>query len=142
MARKKSRTALAPRRRVGPSPALAAARNQAMALKRSLSVARRKGREAGGVKLSQVGSIALGGALNGVVQSVAGERLPFNPSVPLGAAMVAASYFGLVKGPMGNYIALAGAGMLAAGASDIVEVVMDGYVLDMLGMGSAPLQAV
>ena len=43
---------------------------------------------------------------------------------------------------MGNYLALAGAGMLAAGASDIVEVVMDGYVLDMLGMGSAPLQAV
>ena len=86
--------------------------------------------------------IALGGALNGVVQSVAGDRLPFNPSIPVGAAMVAASYFGLVKGPMGYYIALAGAGMLAAGASDIVEVVIDAYVLDMLGMGAAPLQAV
>ena len=134
--RSRRRTSMAPRRRVGPSPALAKTKATLASTRAALSAARRKGREGGALNIGQIATVTAGGALNGVVQSFAGHfNLPFNPTIPVGLGLVGLNYFGVVKGKLGNYCALAGAGMLAAGASDIVENVMDSYVLGMLGMG-------
>lgn len=132
-------------RRRGPSPALVKAKKQAAAYRTRLAAARRNAKAGGAVPLWDIGSIVLGGGARGMLNALVDKYFPqlpawIDPGVMGGILVIGASSFGLIKGKTAHYLALAAAGMVAAGASDLVEDFADRYIMDMLpgGAASAP----